>query len=160
MIKKMRTAIKEGNLETVKQLLDEEKGLLQVETTFGSWLHVAADQGKLDIVKYLIDCGMDVNKNGGISGGSPMHSAARKGRLDIVELLYENGAIFDVTEAAKNPLFGAICNGHYDVVKFLVEKGIDIKVCYSIGQIEAVDAYEYARQFGQTQIADHLKKRM
>ena len=156
----MRTAIKKGDLDIVKELLAENKELLDADTPFGSWLHVAADQGKAEIAKYLIECGMDVNRNGGISGGNAIRSAARNGQLDIIELLYRNGAKFDVSTATKNPLFGAICNGHFDVVKFLVENGIDITASYPIGQLDNVDAYEYARQYGQTEIANYLKTKL
>ena len=103
---------------------------------------------------------MDVNRNGGISGGSPVRSAARHGYLDVINLLYQSGAKLDVSEATKNPLFGAICNGHYEVAKFLIDKGIDITASYSIGKLDNVDAYEYARQFGQTQIASYLKEKL
>ncbi len=103
IIQSMRAAIKMGSLDRVKELLAKNKELLDVDTPFGSWLHVAADQGRMDIAKYLIECGMDVNRNGGISGGNPIHSAARNGRLDIIELLYHNGAKFDVSEARKIP---------------------------------------------------------
>ena len=158
-IKQMREAIKKGDIKLVKELIQENEGLLYVDTTFGSWLHVAADCGKCDIVEYLIECGLDVNKNGGISGGNPMRSAARHGNLDIVKLLHQNGAKFDVSDATKNPLFGAICNGHYEVAKYLIDNGIDITVEYPVGKLDNVDAYEYARQFGRTDIAKYLKEK-
>lgn len=159
-IKSMRQAIKEGELNTVKELLSANEGLLVVDTVFGSWLHVAADQGKIDILKYLIECGIDINCNGGISGGDALHSAARHGYVDIIDILYINGAKLDTSEATKNPLFAAICNGHYEVAKYLVDNGIDITVSYSIGQLENVDAYEYARLFGRTEIASYLKVKL
>jgi len=160
IVKALRIAIKSGELNVVKKLLMENETLINVDTTFGSWLHVAADFDKYDIAQYLIDCGADVNKNGGISGGSPVHSAARNGALDVIELLYQNGAQFDVSEAMKNPLFGAICNGHFEVAKYLIDNGIDITAKYAIGQLDNVDAYEYARQYGQTEIANYLKEKM
>lgn len=159
-IKLMREAIKKGNIDLVKELNRNNEGLLCVDTAFGSWLHVAADCGEVDIAKYLIECGMEVNKNGGISGGNPVHSAARNGNLDIIQLLHKKGAEFDVSEATKNPLFGAICNGHYEVAKYLIDNGIDITTKYHIGKMENVDAYEYAKQFGQMEIANYLKTKM
>lgn len=82
------------------------------------------------------------------------------GHLEVVKLLVQNGAILDVSTAAKNPLFAAIYNGHFDIVKFLVEKGIDYKASYKIGSIENCDAYEYARQYGRKEIAEYLKEKM
>ncbi len=160
MVKSVRTAIKNGDLDLVKEFLNDDNELLNVETPFGSWLHVAADQGKYNIAQYLVNRGLDVNRDGGISGGNPIHSAARNGQLDIIDLLFQNGARFDVSEATKNPLFAAICNGHFNIVQYLVENGIDITVHYAIGKLEKVDAYEYARQYGQTEIANYLKKKL
>lgn len=160
VMKSMRKAIKQGNLNLVKMLNEANEGLMDVNTVFGSWLHVASAHGQTDIVEYLINCGLDVNQNGDISGGTPVRSAAENGYLNIVELLYQNGAKFDVSEARKNPLFGAICDGHYEVAKFLIDKGIDITASYPIGTLENVDAYEYARQFGQLEIAEYIKEKL
>ncbi len=160
IVKSMREAIKKGNLDLVRKLIIDNEGLLNVNTVFGSWLHVAAAHGKVNIAKYLIECGMDVNQNGDISGGNPIRSAADNGYLDIIKLLYQNGAEIDVSEATKNPLFSAIYGGYYEIVKFLVEKGIDITASYHIGKLGNVDAYEYARQFGQTEIANYLKEKL
>ena len=158
IVKSMRNAIKNGNLDMVTELLRNNEGLLEVNTVFGSWLHIAASYGRIDIASYLIDCGIDVNRNGDISGGNPMRSAAENGHIDMVELLYNSGTIFDVSDATKNPLFGAIYGGHYNVVQFLVEHGIDIAKYYSIGGLEKVDACEYAKQLGQTEIEIYLQR--
>ena len=157
-VKSMRNAIKNGNLDMVTELLRNNEGLLEVNTVFGSWLHIAASYGKTDIASYLIDCGIDVNRNGDISGGNPMRRAAENGQIDMIELLYNSGTIFDVSDATKNPLFGAIYGGHYNVVQFLVEHGIDIAKYYSIGELEKVDACEYAKQLGQTEIEIYLRR--
>lgn len=160
IVKSMRSAIKQGDLDLVKELIKNNKGILEVDTVFGSWLHVASTHGKIKIVKYFIERGMNVNKNGDISGGTPIRSAAESGHLDIVKVLHQNGAIFEVSEATKNPLFGAICNGHFEVVKYLVEHGINITASYPIGKVDNMDAYEYARQYGQTEIAEYLKEKL
>ena len=159
-IKVVRNAIKQNDLNLVKSLVMEDKELMNADTVFGSWLHVAAAHGKVEIAEFLIECGLDVNRNGGISGGTPVRCAASDGHLDVIKLLHQNGAMFDVSEATKNPLFGAICNGHYEVAKYLIENGIDITIKYPIGKLDNVDAYEYARQFGQTKIADFIKEKL
>lgn len=159
IVKTMRNAIKNGNLDVVKELLENNDGLLKANTVFGSWLHIAASYGRIDIASYLIDCGIDVNRDGDISGGNPIRSAAENGQIEMVELLYNHGTIFDVSEAAKNPLFGAISGGHYSVVRFLVEHGIDIATYYAIGELDKVDACEYAKQLGQTEIERYLREK-
>ena len=64
---------------------------------------------------------------------------AENGQIEMVEFLYNHGTEFDVSEAAKNPLFGAIYGGYYNVVQFLVEHGIDITKSYPIGELDHVD---------------------
>lgn len=39
-------------------------------------------------------------------------------------------------------------------------KGIDISIRYTGESIKNMDAYEYAREFGQTEIAEYLKRKM
>lgn len=160
IIKFMRKAIKNGNLEQVKELLSEYPELIDVITPFGTWLHVASTHGKKDIVEFLIESGIDVNKNGDIADCGALRSASSEGHLEIVEFLFSSGAKFDVSEATKSPLFGAIYGGHFNVVEFLVENGIDITVRYNTNALKNMDAYEYAREFGQTEIANYLKSKL
>lgn len=157
LIKEMRQAIKENDLYAVSNMVENNEGLLNVVTIFGTFLHDASMYGMYDIAKYLVERGMDVNKKGGTRDSSALTIAAFHGYKDIVELLYENRADLDVSSFERNPLFAAIYNGHFEVVKYLVEKGIDLKASYAIGSLEKVDAYEYARQYGRTEIADFLK---
>lgn len=157
LIKKMRQAIKQGDTVTVKNMLENNEELIDAETPFGTWLQVASAHGQIEMVRFLIERGMDVNKSVGISDGGPIKNAAFNGHIDIVKLLYEHGATLDVSEATKNPLFAAIYNGHFEVVRFLVEKGINLKVYYAIGNLNKVNAYEYAKQYGQTEIANYVQ---
>ena len=159
-IKKTRQLIKQGDIESVKILVESDKELLFAETPFGTWLEVASALNKIELVQYFISCGIDINKCCGISNGGPIESAVFKGNLDIVKMLYENGAVLDVSTAEKKPLFSAIYNNHVEVAKYLVEKGIDLSPAYAIGDIESCDAYEYARQYGRTEIAEYLKEKM
>ena len=160
LIKEIRQSIKEGNLEKIKTILNNDKDLISISTFFGTWLHDASTYGKYDIIQYLIECGVDVNKKGGVRDAGPITYAAFKGFIKIVELLCDNGATLDTSNCDRNPLFAAIYNGHFNVVKYLVENGIDITASYPIGQLENVDAYEYARQYGQTEIANYLKTKL
>ncbi len=159
-IKKTRELIKQGDIESVMILVENDNDLLFTETPFGTWLEVASALNRIELVKYFIGCGIDINKCCGISNGGPIESAAFKGNLDIVKILYENGAVLDVSTAEKNPLFSAIYNNHVEVAKFLVENGIDISASYAIGDIESCDVYEYARQYGRTEIAAYLKEKL
>lgn len=75
-------------------------------------------------------------------------------------MIDNNDGLLDVVTIFGTFLHDASTYGKYDVVKYLVEKGIDFNVHYAIGELENVDAYEYARQYGQTEIAEYLKSKL
>jgi len=120
--KAIRNAIKLGDTHEVKRLIGNEKEILNTMTSFGTWLHVAAKKGPLEIVKYLIEKGIDIDARGGIFDASALNVAAGAGQLEIVKYLIEVGAELDVSLAKRNPLFGAIYGGHKEVAEFLVER--------------------------------------
>ncbi|MBJ8030050.1 ankyrin repeat domain-containing protein [Bacillus cereus group sp. N21] len=147
-------------MHEVKQLIGNEKEILNTMTSFGTWLHVAVKKGHLEIVKYLIEKGIDIDARGGTFDASALNVAAGAGHLEIVKYLIEVGAELDVSLAKRNPLFGAIYGGHKEVAEFVVGKGIDISIRYTGESIQNMDAYEYAIEFGQTEIAEYLKGKL
>ncbi|MDT3429254.1 ankyrin repeat protein [Paenibacillus forsythiae] len=155
--KEIRSAIKQGNTERVIALIGSDDDLLNIMTPFGTWLHVAASEGKLEIVKCLIDLGADVNMIGGVYDGGVLNEAASEGHLEIVRYLLSSGAELDVSEPERNPLFGAISNGHIDIAKLLIESGIDTHVRYSGEAMKNVDALTFAREQGQMEIVKLLE---
>lgn len=152
VIQPIREAIKVGDLKRVKKLIGTDDDVLFIETTFGSWLHVAASKGKIDIVKWLLDCGLDINAIGGILKASPLKEAASDGHVDVVEYLLSCGAEIDVSDPNRNPLFGAIYGGHADVARVLIDHGIDVTVRYSGDNMQGMDALAFAVERGQTEI--------
>jgi uncharacterized protein len=158
--KAIRKAIKRGDINEVKQLIGNDKEILNTMTALGTWLHVATAHGQLEIIKYLINAGIDVNAQGGTFSTNALERAATKGYLDIAKYLINQNVEIDTSEPSGNPLFGAIYGGHKDVVEFLVEKGIDISIRYTGESMKNMNAYEYAREFGQTEIAEYLIQKM
>ena len=158
LAKEIRSAIKNGKIEIVENLIGVNTDILNSMTPFGTWLHVAASQGQLEIAKLLIKLGADVNIKGGVFGGSALKEAASDGHIEIVKLLLLSGAELDVSEPERNPLFGAIYGGHLDIVKLLVEHGIDIHILYNGTSMRNMDAIAFATELGQNEIADLLKK--
>ncbi|YCA42275.1 suppressor of fused domain protein [Bacillus sp. JZ8] len=155
--KEIRSAIKLGDLQTVIELLEANPDLLDRMTPFGTWLHVAASKGKLEIVKYLINLDIDINKRGGVYDGSAVNQAASAGQTEIVRYLLSCGAQLDISDPARNPLFEAISAGNIEIVKMLIESGIDIHVKYNGEYTRNRDALFYALEQGQIEIAELLR---
>ena len=155
--KEVRSAIKEGNIEKVVELIASNSDLLNMMTPFGSWLHVAASRGELEIVKKLVELGSNINVQGGVYDGGALNEAASAGHIDIVKYLLSCGANMDVSEPERNPLFGAISNGYVDIAKLLIEKGIDTDIRYSGEAMKNSDALAFAREQGQKEIVKLLE---
>lgn len=158
--KDIRGAIKSGQLDTVRDLLEKEPEMLTWMTPFNTWLHIAAAHGHLEMIKYLINAGIDANAQGGTFSTNALERAATKGHLDIVEYLINQNVEIDTSEPDRNPLFAAIYGGHFEIVKLLVEKNIDISIKNSGDNMKDMGAYTFAIERGQTEIADYLKEKM
>jgi uncharacterized protein len=156
-MKALRSAIKEGDVDKVGSLIREDNELLHTMTPFGSWLHVAASFGKLEIVKLLLQAGIDINCRGGTFKGGALNEAASEGHTEIAKFLVSNGAQLDVSEPEKNPLFGAIHVGNIDTVKLLLDSGIDARVKYSGTSMMDMDAKAFADERGQLEIVRLLE---
>ena len=83
-------------------------------------LHISAIKGNLEIIKYLISKGVNVNcrsKN----GFTPLHIAVINGHLDIVKYLVSCGAeINSITQSRQTPfLFSSLNRKCYQYIKSL-----------------------------------------
>ena len=89
-------------------------------------LHMAAQEGHLDIVRYLVERGADFNQ-ADKWGQTPLHAAAYNGHIEVVRYLIEGkGADFNLADRwNQTPLHLAACYGHTEVVRYLIERGAD-----------------------------------
>jgi len=100
--------------------------------------------------------GADVNARGGVKDGAALSEAARTGHADIVRFLLSRGALLDVSEPTRNPLFGAVLGGHIEIVKLLIDAGIDTEVRYTGESMTDMDAAAFAHEGGQLEIEQLL----
>ena len=180
-IRPMFVAIKDGNIEGVKQAIAE--GADMNVQTIGGWtpLHIAVFKGHKEIAELLIDKDADVNAKNW-EGGTPLHYAALTGRKEIAELLIDNGAdVNEKTDDGRTPLdftkqtkqkatadllrkhggktgvevsiHWAARGGDIEAVKQYLVAGVDIELkCTRCGGTALV----HAAQYGHKEIADLL----
>jgi ankyrin repeat protein len=73
-----------------------------------------------------------IGHHGGLSA---LHFAARQGAAETVRVLVEGGANVNLTAAGDrtSPLLMAVINGHFDIARFLLEKGADAAAANEAG---------------------------
>ncbi len=145
-------AIREGDATKVESLIGGISEVLNMSTPLGSWLHIAARTGQIEVARKLVEIGIDVNSTGGAAGGNALNIAASEGHLELVNFLIDHGAELDVSEPERNPLFAAIHNGHFDVAESLIKHGIDTSVRYTGETMVDMDAIAFAEEWGRKEI--------
>ena len=118
-------AVKTGDLEEFKRLSKNAKNKNPViGANNATILHLAAQFGQLDIIKYIAPFVTNINPKDG-DGWTPMASAAIHGHLDIVKwyakvLEDPNPAMIRNDEFnGTTPMHMAAQKGHYDIFVFL-----------------------------------------
>ena len=93
----------------------------------GTPLHLAAQEGHVDLARMLLDKGAEVDARDA-KGETPLHRATEKGHTDVAGLLLARGA--DVNATSKNgatALHWAASEGHRDVAQLLLDAGADVR---------------------------------
>jgi uncharacterized protein len=122
-----------GDLERVRELLDQDPRLANRVSDYGSYylgcgapLKNAAAGGNIEIVKLLLDHGADPNlpEEGIAPHGHALYSAVYNGHYEIAKLLLEHGAYPNPeVESSADAVFIAIMNGDFRMVDLLASYG-------------------------------------
>jgi len=91
-------------------------------------LQEAAAIGDVELVRSLLNKGVDVDSWDDLIRNTALHRAARSGHKDVVELLLAKGAHVDSVNAwpRVTPLHYAAEKGHKDITELLIAKGADV----------------------------------
>ncbi len=113
----------DGELDHLRTVLEKYPDLVKARRKFNgaekpvrtdsfAALHYAAEEGRTDVIEYLVDHGADVNDIC-YSGMTPLHLAAWSGHLATAEALVEHGARTD-TKTEARPERDAVLPGSPD----------------------------------------------
>ena len=119
-----------GDLNRVKKYSAHLKNINIRDSIFQiPLLHYAVAGGNVEVIKYLLSKGADINisDNDGIT---PIHIAAGTGQIEALKYLIENGA--DPTKKSNDgatALHFAASGGQFETAKYLVESGlVDVNI--------------------------------
>jgi len=129
-------AVRSGNLDKVKTLLrTHSEWLNSPDQNQKTPLLLSLESGHIDIARYLIEQGADVNLKDK-DKSSPLHNAAFLGNLEIVDLLLKKGAssVNEGNFRGQTPLLFACEKGHPGVVTRLLDAGADIEARDALGR--------------------------
>jgi len=113
-----------GDLAAIQEAVQKDPALI----TYKEWdsatlLHDAVGHNQIDVAKYLLDKGADVNAVT-TDGLTPLHMAAQNGNIDMTKLLLQRGAKINALDARGwTPLVRAQKWGHQDEAEFLRQNG-------------------------------------
>jgi len=122
-------AIKDGNIDQVKSILNANPGLLNLKDSQG-WTPIiqALNEGQKEIALELIGRGADVSI-GDNENTQPIHFAAMIGSIELFELVRSKGIDPDrKDDNGITPLFYSIQGRQPEMSRYLIEKGADLKV--------------------------------
>lgn len=128
---KLIEACEKNDINTVRELLKKrffsKSANANCEDNEGyTPLCIASEHGHIEVFKYLIKAGADVNK-AIIDGITPLIIASEKGHHNLVKLLIKAKANVNKSmEGQVTPLFIASQNGYPEVVKLLVDSGANV----------------------------------
>ncbi|KAL6628014.1 ankyrin repeat-containing domain protein [Neocallimastix sp. 'constans'] len=135
MILKWKNNIPESTIELTKliknySLSTKKNKRFLFDWNYSSYVYLvnACECGKISLVKYLIEHGLDINKEN-IQGQSLLFYACSGGNENLVKYLIEQKGA-DINKEDKyngeTILFNACSSGNENLVKYLIEHGLDI----------------------------------
>jgi ankyrin repeat protein len=117
-----------GNLESVKALIEQDSEMIDAKDQDGRTpLHWACRGVHLDLVKFLVEKGANVNAEDN-NKIVPLHSLASRNNAAAIELLVTKGALVDSEDYGGNTaLHHAAMNNAAAAVALLIKKGAELE---------------------------------
>jgi ankyrin repeat protein len=121
-----RSAAGSGNLDAVKEFLDDGVDVNSSSNSGYTALLASSLRGYTAVVKVLIEHGADVNARDN-DGDFPLLASISNGHTDVAKLLLENGADINMkNRRGVTPLIQAAEKGETEIVRILLIKGADV----------------------------------
>lgn len=144
-----------NNLEDLKKIVNESNVNLFVNEFGQNLLHMAITRNSQEVFNYLLYCDIDVNKLDN-DGKTPLHYSTAYNNFDFTKLLLDSKGIEKGIKDryGNNPMWVAVFNsrGYYDVVRLLIEHGVDAHSKNNSGR----SASDFAKQIEDEELIEIL----
>jgi len=120
-------AVSSGNVDAVYALMGPELDIDERTSNGMTATQLAVNNENLEILKILIDNGVDVNASSTRLKIAPLHIAARRGHVEMVNLLLASGA--DVNQPdheGASALHFAVRSGNNEIAELLIINGAEV----------------------------------
>jgi ankyrin repeat protein len=135
--------ISEHEIEKLKSLVEQNPKIL-FESEKNCFLHFACEYNFLDIIEFLIQCGLDVNKTDKYFR-TPIHISCNAGNLEAVLLLCGYRAKLNIRDTYGNhPIHLIFKSKHYHLLDSLLLFNADINTKKSDGSTILHDLMKYS----------------
>lgn len=121
-----RTALNNDHYDDIRFYISHGSNANEVDRSGYTHLMTAAEYGRLNSMRSLLDSRVDVNSTGSGQNrdSTALHMAANAGQSDAIELLLSRNANIDALgEQQMTPLHHAAAQGHLGAVRTLLECG-------------------------------------
>lgn len=135
--------------DELNQILQDGCKVNQFDTNDSTALHIAAQYGHAEVVKFLIEKGAEVNQTNKVNM-TALCLAVRYGHVEVVKDLIQNDEIN--FEKIVEALYMAARYGHPEVVKVLLEKNVDVNKVNGFGWTPL----HYAAGYGHAEVIEVL----
>ena len=128
-ISMIHRSVDRDDLQGVRKEVEAGTSLEATDYRNRTPLQLAAEQGRMEIVRYLVEAGAEVDATTDVRTGevTPLRYAITNNDIEMVLYLIEHGADVNHTnERGWTPLMTAARHGHSDIIDILLAEGADI----------------------------------
>jgi len=127
----LNRAAYDGHVEIIRVLLDYGMNINEGTSVRSNRYPIteAAWMDKTECVKYLVECGADINQQGMDADHSVLSLAVENNNVELVKFLVEKGADVNIKDMfGRPPLYHATVKGYPNLITYLAANGADVNV--------------------------------
>jgi len=123
-------AAEDGDLPGVQRLISLIDNINVVDKNGDTALILAASEGRVEVMKVLLESGADIDWQGQL-GGTALWTAVLVEKISAVEFLVKAGADLEITsDEGSTPLYLASSHGNFPAVSALLKAGADVEALF------------------------------